>query len=183
MYIYEVLEKADALYPNQYEDGEKIGWLDELGALLKSEYAKTYIMADVQYTDEGFVLPEGAEYEDIKRLYVNGVLFPILSAVCLPDRRMRRYIIDGAKHGDAVKIVYQERYVPITDTSADKTVCPAPYDAMYVDWLIAKYCFYDRDIEGYSQYMAMYNQRLLSWRNKLKEFAPYDKAARLTGWW
>ena len=179
MYISEVLERADALYVNQFSDSEKIGWLDELGAMLSTEYIKKYDSFKTEYTDGGIILPDGIEMSDIRRIYVRGVEISKLSVLCEP---MKGYILPFARSGDDVTVVYQKKYEFIGDTAETKTLCAAPYDNMYIDWLLLKMCFYNRDLDGYNQYIQSFNQRLLSYRNHLKNEADIDKSARIGGW-
>jgi hypothetical protein len=108
MKIIEVIEKTDKLYPNSYDISEKIEWCNELGAMLKEEYAKSY----------------------------------------LPGTTV------------------QEGYCPIEDSMEEDTVIPAPYDAMYIDFLLAKCCYYQRDYDAY-------NQHIVSFNSKLEDFAKW----------
>nr|DAW92328.1 MAG TPA: Protein of unknown function (DUF2375) [Caudoviricetes sp.] len=65
----------------------------------------------------------------------------------------------------------------------DKTVCPAPYDRIYVDYLCGKICFYQRDFEAYNQHMAVVNSRLSAYERYLKKNAPLDGSGQLKNWW
>ena len=126
MKIIEVIERVDALYPNSYSTKEKIDWLNELGAMLKEEYAKSY-------NQEG----------------------------------------------------EQEEFVPISDVLSEVTLIKAPYDEMYVDFLLAKCCYYQRDYDGYNQHIVAFNSRLedfSKWyirRNMPKR----ESENRVKGWW
>jgi len=126
MKIIEVIETVDSLYPNSYSSAEKIVWCDELGAMLKEEYAKSY------------------------------------SA-------------DGV----------QESYVPISDPMSEETVIKAPYDRMYIDFVLAKCCYYQRDYDAYNQHIVSFNSRL-------EDFAKWfiernmpirESDNKVTGWW
>ena len=125
MKIIEVIENADRLYPNSYTMQEKIKWCDELGAMLKEEYAKSY-------SQEG-----------------------------------------------------QEKYVEISDPTADETVITPPYDAMYIDYILAKCCYYQRDYDSY-------NRHIISFNSKLEDFARWfiernmpvrDTKNSINNWW
>ena len=127
MKIIEVMDKTDALYPNSYTNSEKIAWCDELGAMLRQEYAKSY--------------PQGS-----------GV---------------------------------QEEYVPISDPTEDETLVPPPYDVMYIDFLLAKCCYYQRDYDAY-------NQHIISFNSKLEDFAKWfiernmpirESENKINNWW
>lgn len=125
MKIIEVLERCDELYPNTYTGEEKIKWCDELGAMLKEEYAKSY---------------------------------------------------SGGK---------QESYVPITDITEDETVVRFPYDLMYIDFLMAKCCYYQRDYEAYNQHITAFNSKLSDFANWFIErnMPIRETENRINGWW
>lgn len=125
MKIIEVIEKADTLYPNNYRAEEKIAWCDELGEMLKKEYAKTYT-------------------------------------------------------GNV-----QDEYVKISDPIEDETVTPSPYDAMYVDYLLAKCCYYQRDYEAYNQHTLLFDARLADFANwYIERNMPVRETDNsVKGWW
>ncbi|MGN0183017.1 MAG: hypothetical protein ACI4DP_11535 [Candidatus Ornithomonoglobus sp.] len=66
----------------------------------------------------------------------------------------------------------------ITRTITEKTVCDAPYDAMYVDYLLMKICEYQRDWTAYAQY----KQRYESLYDDYRKFVEERKPAKDTGW-
>lgn len=125
MKIIEVIEKADKLYPNSYLTEEKIAWCDELGAMLKREYAKTYV-------------------------------------------------------GNI-----QEEYVKISDPETEETVVPSPYDAMYVDYLLAKFCYYQRDYETYNQHTLLFDAKLADFAYWYigRNMPVRESENKLKGWW
>ena len=125
MKIIEVIEKVDALYPNSYKTAEKIAWCDELGEMLKREYAKSY---------SGNV---------------------------------------------------QQEYEKISDPMEAETVVPPPYDAMYVDYVLAKCCYYQRDYETYNQHIVLFDSRLDDFSKWYIErnMPVRDTENKLKGWW
>ena len=64
----------------------------------------------------------------------------------------------------------------------DKTVCPAPYDRMYVDYVNAQICYYQRDFDTYNQHMNLFNQRLLAYQSWLQQRRVQDKDGRMINW-
>lgn len=126
MKIIEVIEKVDKLYPNSYEIREKIEWCDELGAMLKEEYAKSYREDNTQ-----------------------------------------------------------EGYEKIKDPLSDKTVINAPYDEMYVDFLLAKCCYYQRDFNAYNQHIVAFNSKLEDYAKWfIQRNMPQRKTKnKLNNWW
>lgn len=126
MKIIEVIEKLDKLYPNSYDISEKISWCDELGAMLKEEYTKTY--------DE-----------------------------------------------DNVQIPYEK----IKDPINEETIINAPYDAMYIDFLLAKCCYYQRDYSAYNQHIVAFNSKLSDYANWYIErnMPVRETKNRINNWW
>lgn len=125
MKIIEVIERADSLYPNSYTAEEKIKWCDELGEMLKREYAKTYV-------------------------------------------------------GNV-----QEDYTKISEPMEDETVAPPPYDAMYIDYILAKCCYYQRDYEAYNQHTMLFDTRLNDFAKWYIErnMPVRETDNKVKGWW
>lgn len=72
--------------------------------------------------------------------------------------------------------------VVINRLITDKTVCNAPYDGMYVDYILAKIGMYQRDYEMYNQYMTAFNSRLGAYKRWLINHMPAS-GGKLTNWW
>lgn len=65
----------------------------------------------------------------------------------------------------------------------EKTVCDAPYDSMYIDYVNAKICYFQHDYESYNQHMTVFNSRLLAYQAWLKEREPTGDDGKLKNWW
>ncbi len=64
----------------------------------------------------------------------------------------------------------------------EKTVCDSPYDGMYVDYLIAKICMYQRDFSTYNQFMTSFNSRLDAYKRWITNQLP-QSGGKLKNWW
>lgn len=64
----------------------------------------------------------------------------------------------------------------------EKTVCDAPYDGMYVDYIIAKICMYQRDFNTYNQFMTSFNSRLHAYKKWITNQLP-QAGGKLKNWW
>lgn len=64
----------------------------------------------------------------------------------------------------------------------DKTVCDSPYDGMYIDYIIAKICLYQRDFNTYNQFMALFNSRLSAYKRWITNQLP-QAGGKLKNWW
>lgn len=70
----------------------------------------------------------------------------------------------------------------LTRNITDKTVCDAPFDTMYTDYILAKINMYQRDMEAYNQFMTAFNSRLGAYRRWLAGRLPSEDG-KLHGWW
>lgn len=125
MKIIEAIEKADSLYPNNYTGAEKIEWCNELGAMLKREYARSYV----------------------------------------------------GKNSEA--------YEKIKNPAEEDTLVPEPYDVMYIDFILAKCCYYQRDYDAYNQHITAFNSKLGDFaRWYIERNMPQrDTDNKIVNWW
>lgn len=188
MKIAEALETADALYENNFSTEQKIAWCDELGALLKNEYAKTYKQENLEQENGDYMLPEGVAFTEVERFLTQGRpctkrdLQELGYRFDEQDGRGKIRPEAGAVPlGDAA-VLYLEQYTPITDIHTDETVPQSPYDRMYIDYLIAKCNYYNRDFQGYNQHMTYFNALLSGFAT---DFIRKNEPPRreLRGWW
>lgn len=188
MKICKAIEECDFLYENNVPEKVKIGWCDELGALLKNEYAKTYTCCPLERDENAFLLPQGMEAGRVVRLIADGrettkrelerggyLFVPGAQTTQIMPR-------DGARPIGTLEAILQDTYTPITDSFADETIPGAPYDRMYIDFLIAKCNYYNRDFQGYNQHMNYFNTVLEAFA---ADFIRRNEPIRskITGWW
>lgn len=64
----------------------------------------------------------------------------------------------------------------------EKTVCDAPFDQMYVEFVLAKIRLYQNDTQGYNTYMTMFNSHLSAYRDWLIKRMPSGDN-RIRNWW
>ena len=64
----------------------------------------------------------------------------------------------------------------------EKTVCDAPYDGMYIDYILAKISMYQRDYKTYNQFMTAFNSRLDAYKRWLVNVMPQAQR-RFVNWW
>ena len=70
----------------------------------------------------------------------------------------------------------------ITRAVTESTVCDAPYDAMYIDYCLAKINMFQHDFNTYNQFMTSFNSRLAAYKRWLIERLP-QKEGRFVNWW
>lgn len=66
----------------------------------------------------------------------------------------------------------------------EETVCPPPYDNMYIDYLLGKIAYYQNDFDACNHHMALYNSKLIDYRNWVKSHPVSDyRETKLRNWW
>ena len=143
-----VIGKCDSLLPNSFSTDEKMEFCEELSALIHIGYIKKEKNA-VLGSDSS--LPDGITPDRVRTVYYNGEKQYGESVPAL---------LGGA--GDkSVSIDYL--FVP-EYTLDDSLPVSAPFDKLFLYWLCAKVCLHTDDIEGYQNYMALYNSMLLEFK-------------------
>lgn len=70
----------------------------------------------------------------------------------------------------------------ITRVVTERTVCDPPYDSMYIDYVLAKICYFQRDMSAYNQHMTAFNSRLDAYKRWLMGRMPSDDCT-FKNWW
>lgn len=65
----------------------------------------------------------------------------------------------------------------------DELECCAPYDYMYVDYLIGKMCFYQNDYESCNQHMTQYNNKIALYQRFIKAREAYSDDVKFREYW
>lgn len=107
------------------------------------------------------------------RLYVNeGAFDDILDSFSYTN-----------EFGEDMGIIEGSVQADITRYVTEKTVCPAPYDSMYIDYINAKISYYQGSFGNYNQHMMSFNNKLSAYQLWLKERCPLDCSSKITNWW
>ena len=80
--------------------------------------------------------------------------------------------LDGVTNGE----------MTIERVVTDWTVCEAPYDSMYIDYILAKIGLYQQNFDMYNTFMAAFNSRLLAYKKWLVNYMPQRKL-KFSNWW
>lgn len=70
----------------------------------------------------------------------------------------------------------------LTRTITEETLCDAPYDSMYVDYILAKISLYQGNATVHNQHMALFNSRLTAYKEWLIQRLPYVRHS-FRNWW
>lgn len=76
-----------------------------------------------------------------------------------------------------------KKHMAIRRVITDTTVLPAPYDNAYVEYLLAKMAFYQRDHEGYQAHMAQFNAALEAYERWRKQRSEINKGSNFRRLW
>lgn len=99
---------------------------------------------------------------------------PLLSVGYDPDR-LRGYSLTVAQGALLELDGAESESASIRREVTDKTVCDAPYDTMYVDYLLAKIAQYQRDMAAYSVNIAAFDSVLSRYKSWLTAHMPHEK--------
>lgn len=116
----------------------------------------SYITASILSRE--LILPEGGTYEDMQCVLTCG-------------------------EGELEPMGYGTKTVDIERVITDKTLCPPPYDEMYIDYIAAQICFYQRKNDIYQQNIARFNARFDEYRYHLKDTEAENDHTVFTNWW
>lgn len=92
------------------------------------------------------------------------------------------YILEYGE-GEADALPDGEITVDMRRIVTDRTVCDSPYDEMYIDYVCAQICFYQRKHDIYNQFISRYNNRIEEYGKIMKEFANKNDRTFFTDWW
>lgn len=163
MRIADVIEKVDNLQVNIFDVADKLRWCYEVTADILSDCPEYGSVTEKVLYDGAIVsLPDGVDFTDVARVYVNGVPRVLRDERTLHDTEFKK--------GDVVNVVY--RVVPAEYVLGDSgevpeeilTVCPAPWDAMYIDYVCAQMAYHQNDLSDYEKYIQTYNVRFESYK-------------------
>ncbi len=106
-------------------------------------------------------------------------LITVVDVKFIPESEHPYGIEVGVKQLEGVE---GEIELTLTRQVTEKTLCEAPYDTMYIDYLMAKIALYQRDYQMYNQFMTSFNSRLGAYKRWLINFIPQDGGV-LKNWW
>ena len=166
---------------------------------------RVYVVGDNVNKNVKFLLRP--RYEKIRRISVSGAVFLVEEdLVTMPWRPLQKGDLLQIEAGDnTYHVTAGEPKINSDNTISfkttgdilpqgklcgdikriitDETVCSAPFDAMYCDFIGAKICFYQRDYDSYNHHMALFNSRLEDYDRNMKQNTPLLKDCRVSNWW
>lgn len=85
--------------------------------------------------------------------------------------------------GSGELISIPNKSAEISRIVTDHTVCMAPFDEMYIDYLCAQTAFFQRKFDVYQQFISRYNTRMKEYINFMKEYEAENDYTRFSCWW
>ena len=116
-------------------------------------------ISDNEYIENVHVLASAADPDDLRSTFLT--------------------INDGALDGASVTEITSGK---IQRVVTDKTLCDAPYEVMYIDYIRAMIAKFQHDTAGYNQHISSFNSRLAAYRRWLVDKLPYDDAKFINYW-
>ncbi|MBQ4631572.1 MAG: hypothetical protein IJB70_11380 [Clostridia bacterium] len=139
-----IIDKADSLFPNMFSLEEKMGWLNELSALIYIDYIKNKKVLEKK-PGERIILPPGITKERICSLFIDGV------------KKEEPSSFDFLTASESEHVIIE--YIDVPEALIDENLpVSAPYDNLFLYFLLAKICLHMEDAEGYNNYMSLYNE-------------------------
>ncbi|MGM9936775.1 MAG: hypothetical protein ACI38A_05475, partial [Candidatus Ornithomonoglobus sp.] len=145
------------------------------GEITIDAFENTIVMNDCEFVPGDTLLIE-----------INGQLsgpVPLVDVDYIDDdetcRSYMLYVAEGSL--DDISETHSDTAV-IRRVITERTVCDAPYDSMYVDYIHAKIALYQGDTSDYNQFMTSFNSKLSAYKNWLSELMPKVKR-KFSGWW
>ena len=163
-----------------FSDEDKLYWCYECTRNILNECPEYGTHAEDVVTDEMVIpLPLGVGLMDVARLYVNGVRVPITNATDYNDYTFRK--------GDKVVMVYRkypgEYQLEGGAVPEDvETVCGAPFESMYIDYVCAQVAFQQNDADEYNKFIGAFNDKLYSYKMFYGSNAPASAPMQSGDW-
>lgn len=180
--ISRVIEKVDEWQPNVFGVQDKLDWCYEVTCNILNECPVYKVHDTVVLADGGVIaLPLGVTLLDVAELYVNGKRMPITNATDYNDYTFRR--------NDLVRIVYRSRPDAYEADENEEfpdeleTVCPAPFESMYVDFVCAQIAFQQNDAVEYNKFIGAFNDKFYAYKKYYGSNAPHNVPGVVANWY
>ena len=149
MRFRDIVSEADRLFPNAFSEDEKMGFANDVGALINRKYIKkTKVYTAVG--GEEFSLPPGVTSDLVCEVYFDDKKQSGISVASML----------GRSDGHNVKIVYLD--VP-TYTADDELPVSSPYHNLFLYYILAFICLHSGDSDGFNSNMTIYNTNLMEY--------------------
>ena len=182
MYIYDVVNAVKRSCGTDHDERELYMWCDEVAAFL-NKGQKPSPLRLVAYRGEAFFEPDEGYIKTARCGFSKGDIINIRAALpgtvnVIGERlplhgteydasgfrlRLEPSAMCGIKRGG--------RECVITRAVTDETICPKPYDAMYIDYMLAKLSLIRRDGEAYRKYIRAFGSRLSEYKSHMERNA------------
>ena len=156
MKISEAISKVDALKPNTFTPEDKVDWLSNLDARVKTQIIDTHEGADKEKAITEYIQANRAAHEEavVEYMKVNEVSREEAEAnVEFLEIKYK----EAKEHIEATRNdIFFTGYDDSTDPQTELLV-PAPYDEMYLRWLEAMIDYYNSEDERYNKSIILFN--------------------------
>ena len=153
MTFRDIINDVDDFFPNAFNFEEKLKFANNLSSILNKRYIKN--IKSIEFAGgEEISLPAGITPDLIVNIYFDDVQQKGPSAMS---------ILSGA-NGRNVQIDYID--VPVY-TADDELPVSAPFDNLYLYYILAFICLHINDTEGYNSNLSIYSTYLRDYENSM----------------
>ena len=99
------------------------------------------------------------------------------------DESMTMFFRLECGEGEADALPTGESRADMRRIVTDRTVCDAPYDELYIDYICAQICFYQRKHDVYLRFIERYNARVKEYASLMRAFAVEEDNTEFANWW
>lgn len=176
MLISDIIARIDELKPNKYTSATKLNWINHVDGIIWNEIYKHTAFTDImrQAGVSAYNLPEGVDFNLVTDVYVDGKPIYLITYENFEttgyfrgtDGKLNIYPAPTVSDvSPGLRIVYRVPFTPHSATS-EQAYMPAPHDKAYDDYIAAMIDKYNRDMDGYNNNTAFFN-------NSMKEYAEW----------
>ena len=162
-----IIDDVDEFFPNASTFDEKLKFANNLAAIINKNYIKN--TKTIEFAGgEVPSLPAGITPDVVKNIYFDG------------KRQNGESVLSilGRAHGHNVVIEYTD--VP-TYHADDEIPVSAPYDNLFLYYILAFICLHTNDTDGYNTNMSIYSTYLKDYENSMSQIE--GETLRFTNLW
>ena len=148
----------------------------------------TVITGSIEFTKHGFYFygnglraGDSVNIKDADMSFENVPIFEVTAT-----DEAGKYFADTGDSLSGIHLTGESETIPnctIERIVTEETICSAPYDLMYVDYVMAQVCYYQRDFATYGRHMTNFNQRLAAFDAWLQKRRVQEKDNKIYNWW
>lgn len=155
MTFRDIIGDVDEFFPNASTFDEKLKFANNLSAIINKNYIKN--TKTIEYAGgESPSLPAGVTPDLVKNIYIDG------------NRQNGESVLGILSKASGKDVVIEYTDVPIYNAD-DEIPVSAPFDNLYLYYILAFICLHTNDTDGYNTNMAIYSTYLKDYENSMSQ--------------